>query len=175
VNHSLSSLAASISCVALLSACIPIPLVNPPPYRSETIGTLERGTPRADVLFTLGAPNFVHEDERVFVYASDEEKMGYIFVLGAETAGAVGAGTVAQRFLLVIEFDHCGRIQRTDVLDLGLGIGDDGDLEIGYDDTVCTSWNLCFTRSGALLVSEAESVDPSVETQCSRSTTRTIL
>lgn len=160
MNGSVRRTVATLLCLAWLAACIPIPLINPEPYRDETVGALESGTTRADVLFALGAPNFAHEDDSVFVYVSDEYEMAFIFVLGAETAGAVGAGAVAQRFLLVVEFDSSGRIHRREVLDLGLGMPSDDGMEFGYDDIVCTTSNLCFMHSGAILVSDSDDVVP---------------
>lgn len=139
-----------------LTACIPVPLADPDPYREETIGVLGPGATQADVLFTLGDPFWTHNEDQVFVYASDEMKMGYLIILGNQTAGGVSGGVVSKRHLLVIEFDDDGRVCQLEKLDLGIGMTIAGTETVGYDDVVCTSWKLCLTHSGATIVKGGE-------------------
>jgi len=149
-----------------LAGCIPIPLADAPPYESETVMSLGPGSTRADVLLGLGAPNFVHDNERIFVYASDEDLMAYVFLLGNGYAGAAGGGTIARRHLLIVEFFADGGVARLEQLDLGAGTPAERGMEIGFDEFVCTSWGLCLGQSGAVL--GGEQPDPLPQNQPTR-------
>ena len=134
------------------SACVPIPIADDPPFHDEAVGELGPGSTRADVLFALGAPNFAHDEDRVFVYSGAELKMAYVFVLGAETAGGVGGGTIGRRFAFAIEFDEAGMLLDSEAIDLGLGFTDGGLTDPGYRGIACTGWDLCFRDGGAVLL-----------------------
>ena len=148
---------------AVMSAgCVPIPLADPPPFEEEYIVDARPGMSRADVVFALGAPEHVHDGERVFVYAGTEYKMGWVIVLGGASGpgGGAGYGAITKLFLLVLEFDDEDKVLHTDVLDLGYGAeleGQDGG-QASPDGMHCTYWDLCLRGEGAVLI-------PGVETE----------
>ena len=148
------------STAILMTGCVPIPLADAPPFEGDIISGLQPGSSRADVVFALGAPHFVHDNERVFVYTGVEAKMAYVFILGAETAGGVGGGAVGRFFLFVTEFDEAGSVQHLEVLDLGLDISIGEASGQGHQGIVCTAWDLCLRDGGEFLLPGVVTDDP---------------
>lgn len=115
-----------LSCVMLVSACVPPP-ASPPPADPDrlTLGTVQSeiraGMSGAEVAAVLGAPNIVTTDERrreTWVYdristeriASGSGAYGTLVVVGGSTSS--GSARTSQRTLtVIIRFDEARRVR----------------------------------------------------------------
>lgn len=107
-----------------LGGCLALPLPLPEdkvltgtPVTPEQLSFLAVGRTTADeVTATLGQPNVIWEDVRVFIYIWDM-RQGVLFwavggMAGGTTTGQAGMTDIPKHYLLLIQFDEKGRVLR---------------------------------------------------------------
>jgi hypothetical protein len=104
-----------ISCVK-----VPIPtkenkvLTGIPVTKEQQSFLVPMLTTREEVIARLGNPNIIWEDARVFVYNWDMRQGILLWAIGGYGAGAAGLSDIEKHYLLLIQFDEQGKVQRFD-------------------------------------------------------------
>jgi len=108
-------------CLALtLTSCIAVPLPTSEtkvlagtPVTDEQLAFLTAHvTTRQQVIEALGNPNVIWEDARVFVYNWEMRQGILLWVVGGYATGYSGAKDIPKHYMLLIQFDAQGRVQR---------------------------------------------------------------
>ena len=163
-----------------LSGCIavPVPTFQEAPYQREKLPELEIGeSTRAEVLFGLGEPNAVYENERLFLYTKLQTHFVWLIAVGAgyqaEMAILPGAQT---RYYLGAWFDLKNRLSHLEAIPLREHLinhdAATGEAQIPPDGSKpvanCFKNGLCFANSaGTALYALPELVKPAAPSSSS--------
>jgi outer membrane protein assembly factor BamE (lipoprotein component of BamABCDE complex) len=112
---------APLVCLALaLSSCIAVPIptsetkvLTGTPVTDEQLAFLTVNvTTMQQVVEALGSPNVIWEDARVFAYNWEMRQGILLWAAGAYVTGGAGAKDIQKHYMLLIQFDPQGRVQR---------------------------------------------------------------
>ena len=109
-----------LSMVLLQVSCIMVPiptkenkvLAGTPVTKEQQSFIVPMQTTREEVVARLGNPDIIWEDARVFVYNWDMRQGMLLWAIGGYGAGAAGLSDIEKHYLLLIQFDEQGKVQR---------------------------------------------------------------
>ena len=67
---------------------------------------------QSEIIEHFGNPNIIWEDENLFVYHWDMRQGILFWIAGGGYQGAAGMENISKHYLLLIQFDEQGRVQR---------------------------------------------------------------
>jgi outer membrane protein assembly factor BamE (lipoprotein component of BamABCDE complex) len=114
-SHS-SLLLLLFAAITLYGCVLPIPshkVLAGTPVTEEQLAFIQLGeTTKENVLARLGEPQIIWEDAHIFVYEWEVRHGILLWAVGAGYSGGFGATDLRTRYVLIIQFDGTGRLQR---------------------------------------------------------------
>lgn len=107
-----------LAAITLYGCVIPIPtpenkVLAGTPVTEEQLAFMKSGvTMKESVLARLGEPQIIWDDAHIFVYEWEVRHGILLWAVGAGYSGGFGAADLRTRYVLIIQFDDTGRLQR---------------------------------------------------------------